>query len=135
MTFQLFAKWLTRFDDYVSRTPGRRVALVVDNATCYGRPETLPHLRNVEIFFLPKNATSRVQPLDSGIIACIKRGFRRHQLEMGIKEIEGGNIDNLYNTNLLTAIKIIYSAWSGLDSTIIHNCWIQSGLIVGPQQT
>ena len=63
----------------------------------------------------------------SGIIASIKRGFRRHQLEIAIKEIEAGNIDNLYFMNLLAATKIIYSVvWLGshYSSQLLDLVWI-----------
>ena len=77
MTRDLFFEWLIEFDFYIGRTPGCRVALLIDNACCHGRIENLPSLRNVAVLFLPKRTTSRVKPLDAGIIACIKRRYRR----------------------------------------------------------
>ncbi len=77
MSQELFFDWLHRFEAYIASTAGRRVALLVDNASCHGTYDTLPNLLHLEVLFLPKNSTSRTQPLDAGIIACIKRRFRR----------------------------------------------------------
>lgn len=43
--------------------------LLIDIFSAYGNAESVPPLQNVQVEFLPSNATSQVQPLDSGIIA------------------------------------------------------------------
>ena len=60
--------------DSILQRPDRRinqekwkVILFWDNATCH--PETAQAgLKNIKLVFLPKNTTSRLQPLDAGII-------------------------------------------------------------------
>ena len=48
-----------------------KVILFLDNATCH--PEILQNgLTNIKLVFLPKNTTSRLQPLDAGIIRNFK---------------------------------------------------------------
>ena len=44
MTRTLFYHWLLRFDYHASLTPGRRVALLVDNASCHVYIDVLPSL-------------------------------------------------------------------------------------------
>ena len=49
---------------------------------------------------LTKNATSRVQPLDAGIIASIKRRFRRGEMDRATDMIEDGVTKNSYSIDL-----------------------------------
>ncbi|XP_024634731.1 CENP-B homolog protein 2-like [Medicago truncatula] len=69
MTSVLFDEYVRSFDQMMH---GRRVLLVVDN--CPAHPRNIEGLRNVELFFLPPNVTSKIQPCDAGII----RAFKMH---------------------------------------------------------
>lgn len=71
MTAEFFYKWFIWFDGYIGKTARRRAILLIDNAPCHGQVSTIPILLHTKILFLPKNTTSRIQPLDSGVIACI----------------------------------------------------------------
>lgn len=57
----------------------RRILLFMDNAPCH--PQTLSrHFSNITVQFLPKNTTSKSQPLDAGIIANWKVLYRQRML-------------------------------------------------------
>ena len=79
MTTSVFFEWLKLFDDYITKTAGRKVLLLADCASCHGVHSVLPELRSVHLEFLPANTTSLCQPLDAGIIAAIKRRLRKRQ--------------------------------------------------------
>ncbi|KAK4834085.1 hypothetical protein QYF36_016628 [Acer negundo] len=53
---------------------GRKVLLMVDNFSAY--PKVVEGLTNVELFFLPSNTTSKIQPCDVGIIRALKIHYR-----------------------------------------------------------
>jgi hypothetical protein len=53
----------------------RKTSLFVDKYAIYP-PNTL-FLRNVNIAFLPANCASMLQPLDLGIISCVKAKCRK----------------------------------------------------------
>ena len=125
----VFFEWLTYLSTYVAQTPGRRIALVIDNATCHGNSNTIPKHSNIEVVFLPKNTTSRIQPLDAGVIACIKRRYRGKQVKRAVQLIENGGVDNFYSTDLLTAIRSVSEIWRSLDASIIRKCWRKTGII------
>ena len=68
MTSHLFEDYLLRWDHKLT-TQGRRIALVIDNATCHPK---LDDLVNIELVFLPPNTTSHTQPMDPGVLANFK---------------------------------------------------------------
>ncbi|GBL85208.1 Tigger transposable element-derived protein 6 [Araneus ventricosus] len=66
MTSSIFEEWLVNFNKKM-RNQARKVLLVLDNATCHAHGA---QLRNVKLLFLPPNTTSKLQPLDHGVIKC-----------------------------------------------------------------
>ena len=59
----------------------RKIALVVDNCTAHAQPQ---NLQNVKLIFLPPNTTAKTQPMDAGVIRCLKSYYRR---EMALKRL------------------------------------------------
>ena len=57
--------------NFQMRKERRNVILFLDNTTVH--PSSLTDMNsNIKIVFLPKNKTSRLQPLDAGIIQSFK---------------------------------------------------------------
>ena len=129
MNRNLFNAWLLRLDNYIGRIANRRVLLLVDNAFCHGQASTLPDSNCVEVLFLPKSTTSRLQPLDARVIAVLKKQYRKGQIERAIDRIDRGITENLYHVDLLTAITDAYNIWHSIDGSIIYNCWLKTGLV------
>ena len=86
-----FSTWLKEFDIYKSKTPGRSVALLLDNTSAHGQSKDIPDLLNVEVIYLPKNATAFLQPLDAGVIASLKKRYRKKQYQSALSLIEDDN--------------------------------------------
>ncbi|CAG8786564.1 5462_t:CDS:2, partial [Dentiscutata erythropus] len=59
-------------------------------------------LQHVDVHFLPKNTTSRLQPIDTGIIIAFKKAYRRFHLRWMLEQIEG---------------------WEEVLADTICNCW------------
>ena len=78
---------------------------------------------------MPKRTNSKTQPLDAGIIACIKRRYRRRQISYADDYLEKKNVNELYNLDVLKAIETIYSIWENLESEVIYNCWLKTQLV------
>ena len=128
MNRTIFFRWLFRFDSYIGRIPGRRAILILDNCSAHGTVEYLPDLLNVHVLFLPKNTTALLQPLDSGVIASLKKRFKKQQTQRAIDLIELGHTQKLYDCNVITAMQRMYDITERLESSIITNCWKKTGL-------
>ena len=62
-----------------SKRRSRQILLFMDNAPCH--PQSLKRkFLNINVLFLPKNTTSKTQPLDAGIIASWKVLYRKRML-------------------------------------------------------
>ena len=79
--------------------------------------------------FLPKNATSRLQPLDAGIIRNFKLKYRKKLLKFVIPRISDNvkATDIIQEVGVLKAISWIKSAWAEVLEETIVNCFKKSG--------
>jgi len=75
-TRKIFTDWVKKLDRQMRRK-NRKIKLFVDNCAAH---EKIDGLTNVELCFLPANTTSKLQPLDQGIIANFKVYFRKEVL-------------------------------------------------------
>ena len=108
---------------------GKKVVLLADNAPTH---DPSLKLSNVTIIFLPKNATSRVQPLDAGIIKNFKVMYRRLLLQHVLAVIDQTTLsasEIAKSVDLLTAIRFVKRAWNDVQRSTIRNCFRSSGAI------
>ena len=69
MTSQIMDSVLTKINRKMVAAK-RNILLFMSNASCH--PENFVSYSNMKVVFLPKNTTSRLQPLDAGIIRNFK---------------------------------------------------------------
>ncbi|OWZ20797.1 Jerky protein [Phytophthora megakarya] len=122
MNSEKFARWLHHLDLRMILEQ-RHILLLVGNVSSHAKP-SVP-LTNVNEF-LPKNTTSVLQPLDQGIIACIKSHFTRIKVEDCIDRYIAGLPQE--KISLLTALEWAHQAWSAVTPQTISNCWKHSGI-------
>jgi len=125
MTGLLFREWLQKFNTHV-RTQKRRVLLIVDNAPSHTLGDL--QLTNIEVLFLPPNATSKIQPMDAGVIAAFKRRYRNIQLQHAIDRDEAGERD-IYKVDQLQGMRWVKIAWSEVTPETIKNCWNHTNIL------
>uniref|UniRef100_A0A131YLB4 Tigger transposase n=1 Tax=Rhipicephalus appendiculatus TaxID=34631 RepID=A0A131YLB4_RHIAP len=77
MTRELFGIWLRDWDGELG-DQGRNVCLPVDNCSAHYADV---QLSNIELKFLPPNTTSKLQPLDQGIIRAFKAIYKRRLVD------------------------------------------------------
>lgn len=75
-------------------------------------------MQNVRVEFLPPNTTSRVQPLDAGIIAWVKAKYKRRLLLRVFENLEALS-KNVYSVDVLTAIRWTEREWNSCPADVI----------------
>ena len=68
---------------------------------------------NIKIVFLPKNTTSRLQPLDTGIIRNFKVKYRKFLVKYVLSRInDNASAEEIVqDVNILMAIRWVQRAW------------------------
>lgn len=95
-------------------------------------------LKNINIIWLPANATAVYQPMDQGIIRSWKAHCRCSMMRFILRKVEKDNsINDPYaEINMLHAIRWSVEAWrTGVTVPTIVNCYHRSQLLIdGPTQ-
>ena len=111
------------------RKQRRKVILFLDNATVH--PTSLIDIySNIKIVFLPKNTSSRLQPLDAGIIQSFKTKYRKKLMRYVIARIN----DDLTASeiakgiDILQAITWVADSWKEVSVETIKNCFAKCGI-------
>lgn len=122
MTSAIFENYLKDWDEKLRRQ-NRKILLLVDNCAAHSKNISLT---NIRLEFLPPNSTSVVQPMDQGIIKCLKTYYRRYFMYRLIQSLEN---KEPFNVTILDAIQLIAQSWNEVTSTTISNCFRHAGLI------
>lgn len=101
----------------------------MDNAPCH--PENLQDkFSNIKIVFLPKNTTSKTQPLDAGLISNWKIHYKKRLLRYICEKATSSSSASeiVKSVNLLMAIEWGKQAWDEVSDTTITKCFKKTGL-------
>ncbi|XP_060819670.1 jerky protein homolog-like [Bombus pascuorum] len=109
---------------------GRRekTVLLLDNARSLHDLKDLNKKDNfVTVMSLPSNVSQHIQPMNSGIIACFKRKYRKELVEtlmpLSICNTEKELINIHKELNMWDCCRIVHDAWSYVDDAIMKNAW------------
>jgi hypothetical protein len=83
--------------------------------------------KNITLIPFEPNMTPFVQPLDAGIIRCVKAHYRRAFCMRAI-ELDEAEEPDIFKINLLEAMKMVREAWNAVSPTTIANCWDHTGI-------
>lgn len=142
---KVFAKWWEMFLTHIRSKTSKKVLLIMDNCGPHGTALVDPQ-GQVKVVFLPPNCTSVYQPMDSGVIAMLKKNYRYKLLHkmfeifderqvlrenaraakmalgtMGLKEG--------FSPHVRDVMDICYEVWSNIKPEQVRNCWRKSTLI------
>ncbi|CAG8611544.1 24008_t:CDS:2 [Racocetra persica] len=96
------------------RLSGKSVLLLLDNCSSHKTDGLV--LQNVKICFLPKNTTSKIQPMDAGIIISFKKNYHHHHIRWMLDQIESG--ENAQDLKI-----------DILQERTIQNCWRHTNIL------
>ncbi|XP_014250358.1 tigger transposable element-derived protein 4-like [Cimex lectularius] len=113
MTSEIISDWLRKWDEELQKKK-RKILLTVDN--CPSHP-SVPNPKNIELYFLPPNTTSVLQPMDQGIIKNLKVKFRQRLVLKMLDQPEN------FKVSLLDAILMISDSWDDVTQKTIQNCF------------
>ena len=101
-----------------------------DNATSHSHEL---QLSNVKLSFLPVNCTSKLQPLDLGIIRAFKARYRKMMLSHLISNIENCvTVTELTKQiSVLDAINWINKSWNDTNASTVVKCFRDAGFPTG----
>ena len=117
MESTLFEEW-ARDVDVKFQKENRKIALTIDNCTAH---PTIADLLNVKLIFLPPSTTSVSQPMDQGVVKCLKAFYRRQLFNLMIKRLEQGQ--DLPKISILRVLQLLVASWNDVTKTIIVNCF------------
>ena len=127
MRTEVMVNILTKLNRRV-RNEGRSIILFLDNAPCHP-PELKDQFSHIKIIFLPKNTTSKTQPLDAGIIKLWKVKTRRKLLRHVCSKIGAETASEIVKSvHLLQSIQWGKQAWDEIPPETIKKCFAKVGL-------
>jgi len=120
MTTAIFNEWLQCFDLHVGKNQ-KKVLLLLDNCSTH---VSIYEPKSVKIMFLPPGTTSKLQPLDAGIIRTFKAYYKRniclHEFENYDKQVKS-------KMTLKDVLKWSKESWEKISEDTIINCWKHVG--------
>ena len=102
----------------------RNILLFMDNAPCHLENFVVPYW-NTKVVFLPKNFTSRLQPVDAGIIRNCRIKHRKKLLKFVISQIDDNRKTSkiIQEADVLKEISWIKAAWEEVSGQAATNCF------------
>ena len=101
----LFEEWVREVDRRFTKE-GRKIVLLVDN--CPANP-SIDNLVSTELMFLPPNTTSKLQPMDQGVIRSLKAHYKTMSIKTLIDAIEKKK--PLPEFSILDAMQMLGVTW------------------------
>ncbi|XP_044586102.1 tigger transposable element-derived protein 6-like [Cotesia glomerata] len=120
MTSAIFRDWLIGIDKKMSKEK-RKILLFIDNCTAHN---DIPQMTSVRVEFLPPNTTSKLQPMDQGIIKNFKSLYRKEVVRNMLQDLEEKRDSRI---DVLQAMRMADKAWRNVTATTIKNCFAHCG--------
>ncbi|XP_015785863.1 tigger transposable element-derived protein 6-like [Tetranychus urticae] len=126
MTKELFHRWLTKWHKNLE-VERKQIILVMDNFSAHKLDQDDFPL--IKFHFLPPNTTSHLQPLDGGIINCLKKRYLTRLFNWILSKITSNEDITTFMKDLKLNKAIIWliEAWQSIPETMIRNCWTHCG--------
>ena len=118
----LFEEWVREVDRPFTKE-GRKMVLLVDN--CPAHP-SIDNFVSTELIFLLPNTTSKLQPMDQGVIRSLKAHYKTMSIKKLIEAIEKKK--PLPEFSILDAMQMLDLAWGKVTTKTAVNCFEKTGI-------
>ena len=100
----LFEEWIWEMNTKFTKEK-KKVALIIDN--CPAHP-TINYLKSIKLIFLPPNTTSKLQPIDQGVIRSLKAYYKALALQRVVLVINKGKDLSVFSILDVTKCSILH---------------------------
>ena len=130
MTGDILVSVLTKVNRKLS-SKGRSIILLMDNAGCHPEHSVKDRFSNIKVIFLPPNTTSKLQPLDLGIIQNFKVHYRTLFLRFVLSQIDACDkaSEVVKSVSILHSIRWVAQAWEAVSAETIRRCFRKAGIL------
>ena len=111
----LFEEWVREVDRRFIKEV-QKIVLLVDN--CPAHP-SIDNLVSTELIFLPPNTTSKLQPIDQGVIRSLKAYYKTMSIKKSIEAIRKKK--TLPEFSVLDAMQILDVTWGKVTTKTVVN--------------
>ena len=127
---EIFRDWF--FNCFVPETKQKlrelgqeeRAILFLDNCSTHpSEDELISADGKITAKFLPPNVTALIQPMDQGVLECIKRVYRKSILRDLVSQSTFTIQDFLKRIDMIKIVDTVASAWDMVTPTAIRNSW------------
>ena len=102
-----------------------KALLLLDNCPAHPPAENLVSRDGkIRVSYLPKNTTSKIQPMDQGVISTFKTVYRRELIKK-IVDNEASVQDSLKAINVKEMIHLAGQSWEVVTTKAIEGCWMK----------
>ena len=129
MDIVLFEEWIREMDTKFTKEK-KKVALIIDN--CPAHP-TIDNLESIELIFLPPNTSSKLQPMDQGVIRSLKAYYKALAWQRLVVGIDKGKDPPVFS--ILDAMKMLDLAWQKVKTSTIVNCFAKARISKDQQKS
>lgn len=122
--FNVFVPSVTKFQD--EKGIAKRAVLLLDNAPSHPSASTLKTMDgHIFVYYLPPNVTSLIQPMDQGVISCLKRRYKKIFLRFLLQENYSFDSmkDFLKKWTIKDAIFAVCDAWENVAASTLRLSW------------
>ncbi|KAM7298277.1 tigger transposable element-derived protein 6-like [Ixodes scapularis] len=120
MTRDIFNKWLLDFDGKMKKEK-RKVLLFLDNCSSHMQ---VPKLQSTKVVYFPPCTTSKLQPIDQGIVHSVKSRYCMRLAERLLYNMQ----QNIYSViDLKFAEQVVSAVWEQVEARVIKNCFRKAG--------
>lgn len=105
-----------------SKNLPQKAILLMDNAPSHPG-ENILSSGEIKALFLPPNVTPLIQPMDQGVIECLKKKYRRKFVGSIVEQEDSDLIQAIKKLNIKDFIYTVASAWNEISPGTLKKSW------------